>query len=80
MRFDYRGAHFGQLARGGVDVLLAGHIHTLIETSMAGIPTWISGNGGVERGAAWDGSDMHYLAVSVDPVAGTVAVEPVHVK
>jgi 3',5'-cyclic AMP phosphodiesterase CpdA len=65
------------LVRGGTDLLLAGHIHTLRPTSQAGIETWISGNGGVELGAKFDGSDMHYLAVTVDPLAGTVDVEPV---
>jgi Icc protein len=70
----------GVLARGGTDLLLAGHIHTLIETEMAGIPTYVSGNGGVERSAAWDGSDMHYLEITVDPAAGTVRALPVHVK
>jgi Icc protein len=70
----------GVLARGGTDLLLAGHIHTLIETEMAGIPAVVSGNGGVGRGAAWDGSDMHFLEVSVDPAAGTVEARPVHVE
>jgi len=65
------------LVRGGTDLLLAGHIHTLRSTSEAGIETWISGNGGVELGAKFDGSDLHYLAVTVDAPAGTVDVEPV---
>lgn len=65
------------LVRGGTDLLLAGHIHTLRQTSQAGIQTWISGNGGVELGARFDGSDLHYLAVTVDAPAGTVTVEPV---
>jgi hypothetical protein len=68
------------LARGGTDLLLAGHIHSLYETTMAGIPTWVSGNGGVAHGAAWDGSDLHYLAIAVDPLAGTVGVKPVNVR
>jgi len=65
------------LVRGGTDLLLAGHIHTLRQTSQAGIAAWISGNGGVELGAKFDGSDMHYLAVTVDALAGRVGVEPV---
>lgn len=65
------------LVRGGTDLLLTGHIHTLRPTSQAGIETWISGNGGVEPAAKFDGTDMHYLAVTVDPLAGTVDVEPV---
>jgi hypothetical protein len=65
------------LVRGGADLLLAGHIHTLRQTSQAGIETWISGNGGVERGMKFDGSDLHYLAVTVDPLADTVDVTPV---
>jgi hypothetical protein len=64
-------------ARGGTDLLLTGHIHTLRPTSQAGIETWISGNGGVELEAKFDGTSVHYLAVTVDPLAGTVDVEPV---
>jgi 3',5'-cyclic-AMP phosphodiesterase len=65
------------LVGGGTDLLLTGHLHTLRHTSQAGIETWISGNGGVERGVKWDGSDLHYLAVTVDPLAETVDVQPV---
>jgi Icc protein len=65
------------LVKGGADLLLAGHIHTLRQTSQAGIETWISGNGGVERGTKFDGSDLHYLVVTVDPLADTVVVTPV---
>lgn len=65
------------LVRGGADLLIAGHIHTLRSTSQAGIETWISGNEGVELGAQFDGSDMHYLAVTVDALGNTVDVEPV---
>jgi Icc protein len=65
------------LVGGGTDLLLAGHIHTLRPTSQAGIETWISGNGGVELSAKFDGTEMHYLAVTVDPLAGSVDVEPV---
>lgn len=65
------------LASGGTDLLLAGHIHTLRLTWQAGIETWISGNGGYGSGAAFDGTGPHFLAVTVDPARGVVAVDPV---
>jgi predicted phosphodiesterase len=65
------------LARGGTDLILAGHIHTLRATWQAGIETWISGRGGVSRGTAFDHSQTHYLAVTVDPEQNTIAVDPV---
>lgn len=67
------------LARGGTDLLLTGHIHTLQVTTQAGIPTWVSGNGGVERSATLDGTGVHYLAVTVGGDADSVSVEPVMV-
>jgi 3',5'-cyclic-AMP phosphodiesterase len=64
------------LARGGTDLLLTGHVHTLKHAANAGIQTWVSGNGGVRLGTRFDGSDLHYLSVSVDPEADRVDVQP----
>lgn len=73
------GRVLAMLARGGTDLLLTGHIHTLQVTTQAGIPTWVSGNGGVERSAKLDGTGVHYLAVTVDADADSISVEPVMV-
>jgi 3',5'-cyclic-AMP phosphodiesterase len=65
------------LAKGGTDLILAGHMHTLRVTSQAGIETWISGNGGVSRGSRFELSDIHYLAITVDPDREAITVEPI---
>jgi 3',5'-cyclic-AMP phosphodiesterase len=58
-----------QLAEGGVDLTLYGHIHSYYAFSNAGMPAYISGGGGSipER---FDGIGRHYLTVDVDPVGG----------
>ena len=58
-----------QLAEGGVDLTLYGHIHSYYAFSNAGIPAYISGGGGSipER---FDGIGRHYLTVDVDPFRG----------
>jgi 3',5'-cyclic-AMP phosphodiesterase len=55
-----------ELARGGVDVAIYGHIHSFYAHRDAGIPTYITGGGGAipER---FDGLRRHYLAVDLDP-------------
>jgi len=60
-----------QLAAGGVDLTLYGHVHSYYAFSNAGIPAYISGGGGSipER---FDGIGRHYLTVDVDPVRGVI--------
>jgi hypothetical protein len=56
-----------ELAEGGVDLTLYGHLHTFIAFENAGIPAFISGGGGAipER---FDGVGRHFLTVDVDPI------------
>jgi len=63
------GKLLAQLAEGGVDLTLYGHIHSYYAFSNASIPAYISGGGGSipER---FDGVGRHYLTVDVDPVGG----------
>jgi hypothetical protein len=73
-----------RLARGGVDLTLYGHIHSLYEFDNAGIPARISGGGGAwpER---FDGIGRHFLVVTIDPAqaatetGGIASIEVVRV-
>jgi 3',5'-cyclic-AMP phosphodiesterase len=67
-----------QLAEGGVDLTLYGHIHSYYAFSNAGMPAYISGGGGSipER---FDGIGRHYLTVDVDPVGGVTQTALVRV-
>ena len=78
--FDYEGLRDGgfnsraeaaktisMLADGGADLLLCGHLHTLRFSSAGGVPTVVSGAGGVGFTMRLDGSDLHYLAIDADP-------------
>ena len=67
-----------QLAGGGVDLTLYGHIHSYYAFSNAGIPAYISGGGGSipER---FDGIGRHYLTVDVDPVGGVTQTAVVRI-
>lgn len=58
-----------QLAGGGVDLTLYGHIHTYIRFDNAGIEAHIAGGGGAipNRG---DGIGRHYLVVRAHPTRG----------
>jgi predicted phosphodiesterase len=58
-----------ELAGGGVDLTIYGHIHSYYAFANAGIPAYISGGGGAipER---FDGIGRHYLMVDVDPKSG----------
>jgi 3',5'-cyclic AMP phosphodiesterase CpdA len=60
-----------ELAGGGVDLTIYGHIHSYYAFSNAGIPAYISGGGGAipER---FDGIGRHYLTVDVDPMSGVI--------
>lgn len=58
------------LSRGGVDLLVFGHVHTYERYQLAGIPTIISGGGG-SIPMRLDGIGRHYLKVEVDPVHQT---------
>jgi len=69
----------GLLAARGVDLLLAGHLHTLALTEAAGVEVAISGNGGVGTEEKLDEVGLHYLAVDADPVAGLVSVAAIEV-
>ncbi|MBU1431368.1 metallophosphoesterase [Myxococcota bacterium] len=62
-----------RLARGGVNALFHGHIHSYYAYETAGIPTYISGGGGAipER---MDGIGRHALIVDVAPSAPTLKV------
>jgi hypothetical protein len=66
-----------QLVRGHVDLTLYGHIHTYIKFENAGIPAYISGGGGALP-MRWDGIDRHFLAVTIDPAAGSIGNVEVH--
>lgn len=65
----------GQLARGGVDLTLYGHVHSYYHFQNAGIPAHISGGGGAipER---FDALGRHFLDVSVgdDQILGVRVV------
>ncbi|HEY3352728.1 MAG TPA: metallophosphoesterase [Polyangia bacterium] len=67
-------AVLAQLATGGVDLLLAGHIHSLHQGREAGIETVVSGNGGVSATPDLDGVGVHYLAISADPAREELAI------
>jgi predicted phosphodiesterase len=67
------------LASSGVDLLLAGHLHTLVFTQTAGVRTVISGNGGVGTEDKLDDVGLHYLSVVVDPATQTLDVQAVEV-
>ncbi len=66
------------LAKGRVDVLFFGHIHSYYAFDNAGIPAYISGGGGAipER---FDGVGRHFLAVDVHPDDGVTNVRRVDV-
>lgn len=64
----------GALSQGGVDTLFSGHFHTLHLGGNAGVQAVVSGNGGVGFEAQWDGSSLHFLAVTVDPTLQSVEV------
>jgi predicted phosphodiesterase len=68
-----------RLVNGGVDLLLAGHLHTLHFTSSGGIEVVVSGDGGVGAADPFDGVGMHYLDVSARPDEGRFDVEVVEV-
>lgn len=59
------------LADGAVDITIYGHVHSYYAYSNAGIPAYITGGGGAipER---FDGVGRHYLALDIDPAAGTI--------
>jgi 3',5'-cyclic-AMP phosphodiesterase len=59
----------GKLARGGVDLILAGHLHSYYAFETAGIPTYVSGGGGAIPDRL-DGIRRHYLTIDVDPATG----------
>jgi 3',5'-cyclic AMP phosphodiesterase CpdA len=66
------------LAAGGADLTLYGHIHSYYAFSNAGIPAYISGGGGSipER---FDGIGRHYLTVDVDPTRGILQTAVVRI-
>ncbi len=91
--FDYEGLRDGgfnsrtegakvmsRLSSGGADLLLSGHLHTLRFSSMAEVPTVVSGCGGVGFGMRLDGSDLHYLAIDVDPGREALTIGLVEVR
>ncbi|MGI5861725.1 MAG: metallophosphoesterase family protein [Myxococcales bacterium] len=91
--FDYEGLRDGgfnsrtegakvmsRLSSGGTDLLLNGHLHTLRFSSMADVPTVVSGCGGVDFGMRLDGSDLHYLAIDADPGREELTIGLVEVR
>lgn len=69
-----------RLVDGGVDLLLAGHLHTLRFSGNAGIQEVVSGNGGVATGDRFDGVGMHYLDVAARPDLERFDVQVVRVE
>lgn len=79
--FGVRGGHWSSrreaaafqalAARGRVDALLFGHLHTLDIFRLAGIPTFISGGAGAFEEKN-DGINRHLLRFDVDPVKQTI--------
>jgi hypothetical protein len=67
-----------KLARGRVDALFLGHIHSFYAFSAAGVPTYISGGGGAieER---LDGIERHFLRVRASAARGIEDVALVRV-
>lgn len=68
------------LAERGVDLLLAGHLHTLRYSSFAGMRAIVSGNGGVGSEDKLDGVGLHFLAVDADPAAERFDVSAVELE
>ncbi len=56
------------LAKGKVDALFLGHIHSYYAFSAAGLPIYLSGGGGAIQ-ERLDGIERHYLRVRVTPGA-----------
>ena len=71
------GKLLGELAEGGVDLTLYGHVHSFYHFHNAGIPAYLSGGGGLPE--RFDGIGRHYVAIDVDPVLGLQGVEMVEV-
>jgi hypothetical protein len=67
-----------RLHGGRVDLTVYGHIHSYYAFQNAGIPAFISGGGGAYP-ETFDGVGRHYLAVDVDPGAGTVRTSVVRI-
>jgi len=72
-------ALYALLVEHRVDAVFAGHIHSYYAEEYAGIPTFVSGGATIASSERWDGVDRHYLAVDLDPVAGTLQVALVRV-
>jgi len=68
----------GLLARGGVDLILYGHIHSYYAFGSFGIPAFISGGGGAFEEKA-DGIGRHFMVIDVDPERGITATKVVEV-
>ncbi|MGI5862388.1 MAG: metallophosphoesterase [Myxococcales bacterium] len=68
------------LAERGVDLLLAGHLHTLRYASFGGVRAIVSGNGGVGAEDKLDDVGLHYLAVDADPEAERFDVSAVELE
>jgi hypothetical protein len=60
-----------KLARGGVDLTMYGHLHSLYEFENADIPAYISGGGGA-RPEKLDGIGRHFMVIDADPGRGRV--------
>jgi 3',5'-cyclic-AMP phosphodiesterase len=71
-------ALLGDLAEGGVDLTLYGHIHSYYSFDNAGIPAFISGGGGAipER---FDDIGRHFMVFDVDPKLGVTEASVVRV-
>lgn len=68
-----------RLADAGVDLLLAGHVHSLRFYGSGGFQVIVSGDGGVGVADRLDGTGMHYLAITARPGAGTFEASVVRV-
>lgn len=66
-----------RLVEGNIDLTLYGHIHTYIKYENAGIPAYISGGGGALP-MRWDGVDRHFLVLTIDPAAQSIADVELH--
>lgn len=67
-----------RLARGRVDAMFHGHVHSYIAHSLGGIPSYLSGGGGAIP-EALDGIGRHFLTVDVTPGVGVHPVGIVRV-
>jgi hypothetical protein len=66
------------LAEGGVDLTLYGHIHSYYAFDNAGIPAYISGGGGAipER---FDDMGRHFMVFDIDPARGVTGKRVVRI-